>query len=514
MSSPHIDHRPTRIAAPAGDFGDLVYEQMRNAPWVGLSVAAHGALFGILLIWPWDTSNAEQQKQAIAVEIPEDVQTLQEDDPPEVNDKDPVEEVDREETEVDVKAPEVVKPVPDPDPFDNDAFTPGESNAPLGGPGDNPTIGVGGGAGGGPAGFGGQRSIRGKGDSSRTEEAVDLALEWLKNHQSPDGRWGCDNFSSQCKLNTCDDPGEAAYTPGVSGLALLAFLGHGETHQAGPYKETVKRGLKYLKSVQDSEGCFGPKTSRHFQYNHACAALAMTEAYGMTGSRLFKQSAQRGVDFVHASQNPYLAWRYGVKDGDNDTSVTGWMTMVLKSGKMADLLVDGTAFKGATAWVDRMTEQEFGRVGYQQRGGQSARLAGVEEQFPRDRTEAMTAVGVLTRIFSGQDPGKNEMIRKGADLMAKKGPVWDLDSGQIDMYYWYYGTLAMYQVGGPHWKSWRRGMETAIVGSQRRETGRDERGSWDAAGPWGAEGGRVYSTALMAMCLEVYYRYGRVFGTR
>ena len=57
-------------------------------------------------------------------------------------------------------------------------------------------------------------------------------------------------------------------------------------------------------------------------------------------------------------------------------------------------------------------------------------------------------------------------------------------------------------------------METAIVGSQRRETGRDERGSWDAEGPWGAEGGRVYSTALMAMCLEVYYRYGRVFGTR
>ena len=43
--------------------------------------------------------------------------------------------------------------------------------------------------------------------------------------------------------------------------------------------------------------------------------------------------------------------------------------------------------------------------------------------------------------------------------------------------------------------------------------GRDERGSWDPVGPWGVDGGRVYSTAILAMCLEVYYRYDKVFGT-
>lgn len=515
MSSSHNDHRRAAIVASDSDFGDLVYEQLRKAPWVGLSLAAHGALFGILLIWPWDTSSDVQQATHVEVKNTEDVTELDEEDvPPDVDSNEPVEEVDRSEVEFVVNAP-VDDPQVDVDKDHDDTFfEDGNANAPFGGPGENAIIGVGGGGGGGPGGLGGRRKLAGTLGGKRTEVAVDLALEWLKNHQAPDGRWECDNFSAQCKLNTCDHPGEAAYTPGVSGLALLAFLGHGETHQSGPYKEVVKRGLKYLKSVQDSEGCFGPRTSQHFQYNHSCAALAMTEAYGMTGSRLFKDSAQRGVNFVHQSQNPYLAWRYGVRDGDNDTSVTGWMTMVLKSAKMGELEVDSTAFKGAVAWVDRMTEPEFGRIGYQQRGGQPARTSEMMEKFPADRSESLTAVGSLTRIFAGQDPRKDENLRKAADLMVKKPPVWDLDSGQIDMYYWYYGTLTMFQVGGDHWKTWNDAMKPAIVDSQRVEANRDERGSWDAVGPWAPEGGRVYSTAILCLCLEVYYRYGRVFGTK
>ena len=41
-----------------------------------------------------------------------------------------------------------------------------------------------------------------------------------------------------------------------------------------------------------------------------------------------------------------------------------------------------------------------------------------------------------------------------------------------------------------------------------------EDGSWDPEGRWAKEGGRVYTTALNCLCMEVYYRYGRVLGVR
>ena len=52
--------------------------------------------------------------------------------------------------------------------------------------------------------------------------------------------------------------------------------------------------------------------------------------------------------------------------------------------------------------------------------------------------------------------------------------------------------------------------------SRGRQNARDGNfaGSWNPVGPWGEDGGRVYSTAMMTMCLDVYYRYPRVFGTR
>ncbi len=54
--------------------------------------------------------------------------------------------------------------------------------------------------------------------------------------------------------------------------------------------------------------------------------------------------------------------------------------------------------------------------------------------------------------------------------------------------------------------------ENAMVDTQRMDTDHCQyKGSWDPIGPWGGDGGRVYSTAIMALCLEVFYRYDRVF---
>ncbi len=366
------------------------------------------------------------------------------------------------------------------------------------------------------------------------EKSVDLALAWLAAHQSPNGGWEAAGFANWCNGKPNNDVtkrpdglGKALYDVGVTGLATMAFLGAGHTHRGeGKYADTVSRALRYLRTVQDREGCFGPRATQQYMYNHAMASLAVIEAYGMTRSPVLLQTARRAIDFIQKARNPYMAWRYGVRPGDNDTSVTTWMVMCLRSasvvnraaivkGEEAPLPVDPQAFVGAKTWLDKVTDPDYGRVGYVMRGTGSARPQELVDRFPGEKSEAMTAAGILCRVFMGEDPRKSDVIKKGAQLCAKLPPVWNPADGSIDMYYWYYGTLAMYQVGGKHWQRWSQAVRTQILANQRLDTQAcGYKGSWDPVGPWGLDGGRVYSTALLCMIAQVESRYDRVFGTK
>ena len=82
---------------------------------------------------------------------------------------------------------------------------------------------------------------------------------------------------------------------------------------------------------------------------------------------------------------------------------------------------------------------------------------------------------------------------------------------KVNFYYWYYGTNAMFQAGGSNWKKWNKVMKKVLLANQRKSGA--EKGSWDTKGEWSPIGGRVYTTALSALCLQVYYRYPR-FGTK
>ena len=510
------DHSSWRnISRHEETFNDVLYAQLKKTPWWFISLAFHGILILALFSMDFGPGSGAGDSDLNSKLDDNPIDQLKEEVKPDIKETKPIEQEEK------VIEDPVIKDAKVSDHNETDNDMPFEeslgkkdflSDAPFEGPSPNAAIGIGGAAGGAFGGRGGHRNLRAEGGGASTQQTVDLGLEWLKNHQDPDGFWDCDGFMSQCKLNTCSGAGYALYDPGVSGLALLAFLGAGETHKHGKYKDTVKEGLKYLKQVQDPEGCFGPRTTNHFTYNHAIGALAMAEAYALTQSPLFKQSAQQAIDFINKCQNPYLAWRYGVRPGDNDSSVTGWMIMALKSAKAAGLRVGEEGFDGCKAWLDKVTEPEYGRVGYTARGTGPARPQDQMEKFPADKSESLTAVGILSRIFVGENPRKSEMINKGVDLCLKNLPVWDPQSGSIDMYYWYYGTLAMFQVGGDPWKTWNDAVKTAIVDHQCKDG--DEKGSWDPVGPWGRDGGRVYSTALCVMCMEVYYRYARVVGTK
>jgi hypothetical protein len=514
----HIESTLPKPWEEEHSFNDTLYEWMSSAPWLAISAAAHLLVYFILAAIPWRYFQDDSAKEITAKVQP----------PPEEPFEEPEEEPEEELEEVEPIEEPVLKDAEisdhnetdDDQPFEESEGDPDfNSDSPFDSDQFNNVLGIGGGAGGKFGNRrGGRRNLKaGKG----IEEALRDGLEWLKNHQSPDGYWDCDGFSRNAvKCNgDCghNSEGHAQHDVGVTGLALLAFLGEGNTTTEGQYKEVVANGIKWLREQQDLDsGLIGEKSSHEFLYNHSLAALALCEAYYGNKSPLLKRNAQAAINYIQRARNPYGAWRYDVPPiGDNDSSVTGWMVFALAAAKDAELDVDMGAFDGALSWIDEVTDPQSGRVGYDSFGSLSSRTV-VNEHFPREKGEAMTSVGLLCRIFIANVKGENiedmDILDRHAELLKRTPPLWDEEGFGCDMYYWYYGTYAMFQMGGQHWRAWEGAMKDAVINPQRKDG--DFKGSWDPVGPWGYAGGRVYSTAIMTLCAEVYFRYPNVLGAR
>jgi hypothetical protein len=495
-------------------FNDSLYEWMQRAPWLAISAVAHVLLFIVLLAIPWELLQKEEPVVIASgmEQFPDDVF---EDPPDEI--EPPVEDVvdPDEPTIMDATLPPIDDATDEPSEAATDSFSDLlDASMDVG----LSEIGIGGGPKGKYSGRDFGDGGRGPAGGRGTEPSLAAGLVWLAAHQSPDGSWDSDGFNANCGelgAGTCGDPGSASHDVGLTGLALLAFLGNGNTTQNGEYRAVVQRAVKWLRFVQDPEtGLIGEPLGKAYVYDHGIAALALCEAYYFSRSPLLRNSAQQAVNWISRARDPYGAWRYDVpSNGESDTSVTGWMVFALAAAKDAGLRVDSAASAGALAWLDEVTDPATGRCGYDTPGSKSSRITRVNDHFPVDRGEAMTAVALLSRFFLGQRPEDTPVMNKHADLLARSLPEWDPDGFGCDMYYWYYGSYAMYQMGGArHWKPWNQAMKRAVVESQRKDG--DARGSWDPIGPWGHAGGRVYSTAMMTLCLEVYFRYGRLAGMR
>ncbi|HEX6886328.1 MAG TPA: hypothetical protein VF530_23335 [Planctomycetota bacterium] len=328
----------------------------------------------------------------------------------------------------------------------------------------------------------------------KAEAPVAAALEWLEANQLPDGSWS-QGLESARRFE--------AHDAAITGLALLALLGGGRMPADSP---AVANGVAWLLAQQsETSGEIPAERRTHdWLYSHLIATYALGEALALQPSAAVQPAAQKAVDVIFAAQNPYAGWRYDVPpSGENDTSVTAWAVSALHAAREAGLEGDfAAALEGARNWVEQATDATLGRVGYSALGELSSRTP-ENERFPREAGEAMTAAGLLVRRLCGV-PADELMAKKQLELLRSRPPLWDVPGRTVDEYYFYYGAQAIALCDSPAQKVWAKALE----GVARAQSGnRGERGSWAPVGVWAQYGGRVYTTALLALALEASYRY-------
>jgi hypothetical protein len=328
------------------------------------------------------------------------------------------------------------------------------------------------------------------GAKPEVEQAVIDALRWIVENQGADGRWSAKQHEGGREIVEAgrDRSGAGGHADaGVTALALLALAASGNTHREGVHQQAVRKGVGFLLALQASDGSLGGDGEIYeYTYCHGMATLALSEILGMTDDPKLRGPVKRAIGFTLSCQDPSGGgWRYRRQE-PGDTSQLGWQLMALKSAELAQIQIPAETWQGARRFLDS--------VAFGNHHGLAAYRPG------ENYTRSMTAEALACRQFLGLTPG-SPTSREAGDYLLGELP----GDGVANLYYWYYGTMATYQLQGEHWKRWNEALQRALLTRQRKSG--PLAGSWDPDGRWDGYGGRVYSTALATLCLEAYYRF-------
>ncbi|MEM7143776.1 MAG: prenyltransferase/squalene oxidase repeat-containing protein [Verrucomicrobiota bacterium] len=314
------------------------------------------------------------------------------------------------------------------------------------------------------------------GGNRKCEEAVHKALVWISEQQNDDGSFG-----------------EGAYPVAMTGLALLAYLGHCETPDSPEFSDTVVNAATFLMNmgIEGDGHMVSPKGKG--AYEHAIATYALAELFTMTRQGKTKipglgELLEDAVDIIIDGQHSSGGWDYNYRDGSrDDTSVGGWQIQALRAAKNTKLDFNGyeTSWDRAIRQIKRVQGREGG-FGY------------IE---PEDKI-SLTGVGVLSLQFA--DEGDSSEAQKGLEFILDTRK--SLSYASANFYEWYYSTQACFLEGGRIWRDWNDMFLEEMLEAQdsngRFPPGRNNREQERTKGD-----GDLYRTCLCTLMLEVYYRY-------
>jgi hypothetical protein len=372
-------------------------------------------------------------------------------------------------------------------------------------------------------------SLESRGGSAASEEAVALGLEWLARHQQQNGSWSFEQhacpraFDGVCR---CRGKGWIeGHSKASTAFALLPFLGAGNTHQEGPYKDLVYRGIDFLKEtlrielreLHPDDPDFRASFSGDL-YGYGITTLVLAEALGLVRAQgsddpELARCVEALVAFLADHQHALGGWRYE-RGQPGDITVTGWQIVALKSSQMAGVKVDSQIFEKVGPFLDTLAPPKKG-AGKDRDLSRYHYLASMASSPPRPANDCTSAIGLLSRMYTGWDATHPDLRRGIETILKNRQPPF------LTIYQNFYFSQLLIQSKHPAWDRWNRQNRTYLISCQVRpgqvQAGFAtdcEVGSWyfvDPASPMRSDrhlapAGRLGHTCLAILTLEVYYR--------
>ena len=308
----------------------------------------------------------------------------------------------------------------------------------------------------------------------KMEEAIEKALAWLSKSQGKDGSWGA-------------EPGAGgAYQMAMTGLAGMAFLSAGHSPGRGKYSRNVTLAIKYVLKHQDRDGLITTGSDSQQMYGHGFAMTFLAEAFGMdVGNELIpqvKEALTRAVKKTQQSQSSRGGWFYSPNSGQDEGSVTITQVQALRATRNAGVDVPEKVMRQAIEYVKKCQNSDGG-IRYSIQSGQTS-------------SPALTAAGAEVFMMAGQYSTAEtqracEYLKKNLDPRRTQG--------YHDFYTNFYGSQAMFQMGGDYWNRYFGAMRERLISEQKPD------------GAWRGDVGSTYCTSIATLILSLPYRYLPIF---
>ena len=179
--------------------------------------------------------------------------------------------------------------------------------------------------------------------------------------------------------------------------------------------------------------------------------------------------------------------------------------MALESARLGGIEVPDKAFDDARTFLHNAHHVENGAFLYNH---DPSRLNSPYWTLPGSTPAAMFALSLLgdDLTHDAYRDTVNWVLTKAPSGYREASPDQFVHNAKGNLYFWYYGSLALFRHGGSPWDSWNQRLQDTLLPAQEGD------GSWAPISAYADyardnHSDRSYTTAMCVLTLEVYYRY-------